>query len=194
MKTNVLDTYNLYVSLKCHFNTKRFRHRLNSPNKLTMESLLKRNDHKAFYQLSTLIKRRQVLESFMISCFLHDKNYWIGDLVEPTLVDIHKERILRLKNLPQTVQTELEEIKGNLKDYLTVDGSCPTICTVGASNETLAVLHHMTRFADNEFSIDPLWEETRFKIQKYYYLIVRKIEKSEDEIQEFLSDINRTVF
>jgi hypothetical protein len=183
-----------YVFLKRHFSDENFIWSESANYKrMKLESFLKRRDVSFFNALYSTYKTRRPIVDHLISCFLSDSDFWIGNALKDEYIMRHQNRMMRFGGLERTFLDDCEKIEEYLEDHeLHLDDLFLTSGTKSLiimelypatiSLETLAVLEHLTEFTRSWFPINPLQKWRRFIIYKYQYLI-RFEERNVDKIQ-----------
>lgn len=198
MDGNGFCAFKEYVGLKVHFNEWKFNWDSNRRYRLSESAFANRNDKHFFIRLSKAFPKRDDRIEFLISCFLHDKKMWVGDMFDEDLRDKHRARMVKRTALVYTLRNDAENIVDfmtdnglTLKKLLLTDGQRPLILRHrdqifgGVSEETLALFDKFFKFTQ-QVTLNPLWEEERLHYHKYNYLL--KIEKIE-QIKSILSKL-----
>lgn len=178
------ETYVDYVYLKKHFADYKL---IWNPNKkysrLKESSFEKRNDKPFFQKLEKSIPDRNERIEFLISSFLFNNNFWIGDIFNEDVIEFHKSRIKRVHGLENLFQSDMDKIDYYLFDnkidlqeiLLTTATESPIIIResqqLGLSFETLACLDFFTKFIDLWLPIHPLLKMRRLQLCKYKYVL-----------------------
>jgi|PlaIllAssembly_1097288.scaffolds.fasta_scaffold00009_29 hypothetical protein len=194
------QTYVDYVFLKRHFSDEKFIWSETANYKrMKLESFLKRRDVSFFNALYSAYKIRRPIVDHLISCFLYDSDFWIGNALKDEYIMRHQNRMMRFGALERTFLDDGEKIEEYLKDHelrmdalvLTSGIKSPIIMELypaTISLETLAVLEHLTGFIGSWFPINPLQKWRRLIIHKYSYLL-RFEERNVDKIQSVYQNL-----
>lgn len=183
-----------YVFLKRHFSDEKFiwSESANYP-RMKLESFLKRRDVTFFNLLYNRYKSRRGVVDHLVSCFLYDRDFWIGNALKDEYVMQHQNRMMRFGALERTFIDDCEKIEEYLESHdlsmdslLLTSGTKPVIIMdlypATISLETLAVLEHLTGFVGTWFPVNPLQKWRRLNIYKYSH-ILRLEERRIDKIQ-----------
>lgn len=177
-----VKTFQDYVGIKLHFNDHLIWTR-DTRLRLKQEQLLKRKDAFVFLKMNEQEPNREDRIQRLISLFKRDRSAWSGAIFEDESVVFHKKRMTVIRALKHVVRTDIdrlvlfmEENKIDVRKLLLSDGQKPYIISHehdilgGITDETLALLNKAFKFCGQE-SIDPLWEERAFMINKYGYCL-----------------------
>lgn len=178
-----LQAFRDYVGLKLHFNETMIWNR-NCGKRLTEAALYKRKDRQFFERIAYQIRDREERIQHFVSCFLHNRNMWIGEMFDQDMRHLHRSRMMRVKALDHTVKSEVDNIidfmveeKYTLRDLFLTSNQSPAIfrrqsdIIGGVSRETLALLDRAFKFCSRANDNDPLWKEEAFRLAKYKYLL-----------------------
>lgn len=200
MSDNGFRVYKDYVGLKTHFNVWKFHWYPDHDYRMSESAFARRHDKHFFGRLfKTFPKRNDRLE-FLISCFLHDKRMWIGDIFEEDLRDLHRARMVKRGALVYTLRNDAENIADfmaghelTLKKLLLTDGQRPLILKHrrqilgGVSEETLALFDKFFGFTQ-QVTPNPLWEEERLRYHKYNHLLeVERVEQVKPILNQLIA-------
>lgn len=176
------QTFQDYVGIKLHFNDHLVWNR-NTRLRLKQEQLLKRKDAFVFLKMNEQEPNREDRIQRLISMFKRDKSAWSGAIFEEENTVFHKQRMTVVRALRHVLRTDIdrlvmfmEESKIDVRKLLLSDGQRPYIISHeydiigGITDETLALLNRGFKFCNQE-SIDPLWEERAFMLNKYGYCL-----------------------
>ena len=170
-----------YLITKIHFGVTDFNLRLFSRKRYSFEALNKRSDKLFFYKFASYFTQDTVRQEYLISCFLRDRNAWIGELLDYEILDYHEKRMMVINSLDHYVSNDLIKIEDylviknlSLKQFLTCTDKSPILIKcckhVGIKFETVALFdyfYNFTRF-DND---DILWKEQKLQIIQYLKLL-----------------------
>lgn len=189
------QTYSDYVFLKQHFSDSVFIWDESFQYNIKEETFLKRRDKRLFYNLYWFYKNRKSIIDHLISCFLYDSNFWIGDALKDEYISRHHDRMKRIGSLKRTFVDDCEKIERYFDDHkiiftmdLTPSLNSPMIMKLypkEISLETLAIVHRLTGFIETWFPINPLQKWRRMLIYKYSFLI---------NFEDYNEDVFRTIF
>lgn len=189
------QTYIDYIFLKRHFSDEQFIWSESANYKrMKLESFLKRRDVSFFNALHSLYKSRKPILEHLISCFLYDNNFWIGDALKDEYIMRHQNRMMRFGALERTFVDDCEKIVFNNQDHsisLTT-GTHSSIMDLYPSTiclETLAILEYFTGFTRSWFPINPLQKWRRLLVHKYNFLL-RLNERNMEKIQNAYQSLN----
>lgn len=170
------------MGLKLHF-TDNLVWRRDMKLKLGRDQLLKRKDAYVFLQMNEQEPNREDRIQRLISLFKRDKTAWSGAIFEEENTRFHKTRMAVIRSLKHVVRTDFDrlelfmlESKIDVRTLLLTDGQKPYIISHehdiigGITDETLALLDRGFKFCGQP-SIDPLWEERAFMLDKYSHCI-----------------------
>lgn len=180
--TEATQAFQDYVGIKLHFNDHLVWTR-NTRLRLKQEQLLKRRDAFVFVRLAEQVPDREARIQQFISMFKQNKSAWAGNIFEEDTIRFHKKRMTVVQALRHVVRTDvdriimfMEERKIDIRKLLLCDGQSPYIITHehdilgGVTDETLALINKGFKFCDQD-TIDPLWEERAFMLNKYGYCL-----------------------
>jgi len=189
------QTYIDYIFLKRHFSDEQFIWSESANYKrMKLESFLKRRDVSFFNALHSLYKSRKPILEHLISCFLYDNNFWIGDALKDEYIMRHQNRMMRFGALERTFVDDCEKIAFNnqVDDISLITGirsSIMDLYPATISLETLAILDHFTGFTRIWFPINPLQKWRRLIVYKYQFLL-RLNERNMEKIQNAYQSLN----
>lgn len=171
-----------YVFLKRHFSDENFIWNESANYKrLKLESFQKRRDVSFFNALYHHYKDRRRIIDHLVSCFLYDSEFWIGNALKDEYIMRHHNRMFRFGALERTFVDDCEKIEEYMQDHTLNFGDL--VLTSGSKSrimelypgtislETLAVLDRLTEFTRVWFPINPLQKWRRLIIYKYGYLL-----------------------
>lgn len=188
------QTYIDYIFLKRHFSDEQFIWSESANYKrMKLESFLKRRDVAFFNALHSLYKSRKPILEHLISCFLYDNNFWIGDALKDEYIMRHQNRMMRFGALERTFVDDCEKIVFNQVNGISLTtGSHSSIMELYPSTiclETLSILEHFTGFTRIWFPINPLQKWRRLLVHKYNFLL-RLNERNMEKIQNAYQSLN----
>lgn len=116
-KYNAFETYQVYMALKNHFDSKSSYDFIKYNGKLTLkeETFRKRKDSKMFYKLSRKVSSKYMLY-WMLSGFSAKEDPWIGDFIDGDMDDIYKKWKNRIDYLEDHYKSQFEKIQNETKD------------------------------------------------------------------------------
>lgn len=180
--SDAVRTFQDYVGIKLHFNDHMIWKR-DTVLRLKEEQLLKRKDAYIFLRLNEQVPEREDRIQRLISMFKKNKSAWSGSIFEEEYVLHHKRRMSVISAIKHAFRTDIdrlvmfmEESKIDVRKLLLSDGQKPYIISHeheilgGITDETLALINRGFKFCNQE-TIDPLWEERSFMLNKYGYCI-----------------------
>lgn len=198
---NPFEAYRMYVSLKAHFNSKKFDYKHGKLN-LTVRNFESRKDRYFFEKLSKKYHEEDLLE-FMVSQYVGGGQLWIGNMLSEEAHAVHMQRMKRVQSLTYTVSAEIKklwETSGeNIEKFSKMfDQSesgvyAPIFSSLLQKKicpETFLILDNLLRFT-KRWTIatdgDPVWEEVGRPLQKYNVFL--KIENRADEFKKIIQEI-----
>lgn len=180
--SEAVKTFQDYVGIKLHFNDHLVWNR-DTRLRLQQEQLLKRKDAFVFFRMNEQEPNREDRVQRLFSMFKRNKSAWSGAIFEEEHTIFHKQRMTVIRSLKHVVKTDIdrlvmfmEERKIDVRKLLLSDGQKPYIISReheilgGITDETLALLNKGFKFCNQE-TIDPLWEERAFMLNKYGYCL-----------------------
>lgn len=189
------QTYIDYVFLKKHFCDDEFiwSESLNY-KKMKYESFLKRRDISFFNSLYNRYKNRRDVVDHLVSCFLYDRNFWIGNALQDEYLMQHQNRMIRFGALERTFVDDCEKIVFNdqVHSISLTTGNRSSIMELYPSTiclETLSILDHFTEFTRIWFPTNPLQKWRRLLVHKYS-LLLRLNERNMEKIQNAYQSLN----
>jgi len=199
------QTFKDYIYLKRHFNDYLFIWEENREyNRIKVNSFIKRKDRQFFSKVEEFYNDRRKVVDHLISCFIFNQSFWIGDTFNEDNVEFHKERMKKIGSLESHFQNELEKIEFllfdknlNFQQIILTNGLKTPIIIEGEfghlSLETLTIIDHFTDFAQTWLPLNPLLKIKRFMITKYKRLLrlseydYQKIEKTFNLLYQYNS-------
>lgn len=190
---SAFPTYVDYVFLKRHFADEKFIWSESANyRRMKIESFLKRKDVAFFVALHNHYRDRRQIVDHLISCFIFDSEFWIGNALKDEYIMRHQNRMMRFGALERTFVDDCEKIEEylqdndlNLDDLVLTSGARSRIMELypgTISLETLAVLDHLSEFTRVWFPINPLQKWRRLIVYKYGYTL-RLEERNVDKIK-----------
>jgi len=189
-----------YVYLKKHFSDNNFIW-CESVNykKIKPETFNCRRDAVFFHTLYKHYKdRRQIIEH-LVSCFLYDNNFWIGNALKEEYLVCHQNRMKRFGALETIFSNDCEKVVEfmdehalNFGDLTLTNGAKLRIIDLypaTISLETLAILEHVAGIIAYWFPVNPLQKWRRLIVFKYQFLLrlnERNMEKIQNAYQSLL--------
>lgn len=177
MKHTEFDVFKDYIGLKVHFNEWNFIWNPDKDYSTSPEALRKRRDKSFFTRLVSVKPKRTEWVEYLISAFMKDRHNWIGDIFDEDTEEAHRNRMSHRRALEYNFKVDCGNIQDSgypLVELLKVGKSQPKIFETridgGITEETLAILDSFFNFTRQKTN-NPLWEESRLRINKYKYVI-----------------------
>ena len=169
------DSYQLYLAVKLHFNSKDYDFvQYNGKVKADFNSFIKRKDKYHFGKLSRLYKDE--LQDFYVAN-LSQKDMWVGDLLENEAKKVFIEWKKKKQKLSHMFEQEVSSLleKKTIQEVLTVkNGQHPYLLKqfLGKkiSIETMCILDTITNYSDswNKMITETIiYPDTWTRINKY---------------------------
>lgn len=143
---------------------------------------MSRKDAFVFFDLADRFSREENIQIW-ISLFKQNQKGQCGNVLEEEYKEYHKDRLRIINSIKYSFRTDIERLKMfmldnkiDVKTLLKSDGQSPYIITNesdiigGVTDETLALLDRAFKFTEQE-TIDPLWDQRKFSLRKYGYLV-----------------------
>lgn len=185
------QTFVDYLGIKLHFNNFYFIWNKNKEYIKNKTKLFeKRNDKKFFENFEKSHRKRNDRIEYLISGFIFNPDFWIGNIFKEDFINFHNDRINRLDNLETIFKNDCEKIEFEMNDmkisfekiFLTSGTKSPIITQIpGINLESLSILQHLTGWANTWVPISSINEKTRrMIIHKYTYFlnITKNIQKT----------------
>lgn len=197
MNLTPLECYRTYIAIKNHFTQKKYDyHKYNGKVKASLQSFYKRKDRFWFEKMSRTKTEEEVKDFFVANfAFCDDpQTLWIGEIIKNGESN-YKQWQKKVQSLTYLFREELDIIfsEGNFVSNFKVVGSKhPRIIKLYLSKkislETLIILNRVLKYKENydRNLIDPIWEFTSMKIEKYSPFIHIDIDKYKNIIKEFI--------
>lgn len=190
---SALDVFKTYLSLKQHFNNEKYDYFLyNGKVKASIANLEKRKDKHHFIKLS----RNRDYKEILISNFINDSNFWIGDINSEESHNRYLEWSKKIQALTYTFKNELAKLDEDFASNFAIHGNThPNVVKLylqrKISLETLVILIDITNtFGYNNKKLDDVvWLELAFKIKKYhpFLSLYYEKEKLKQEVIKYFS-------
>lgn len=175
-----VETLHDFIGVKLHFNEPDYLFRPGvSKLRINDGSLLKRGDSRFFLDIGTKYSRPELTER-LVTLFKDDNRAWIGDMTSEEFSEKHGRRMAKRAGLTHFFRTDIgniiswmwEQRLGLKKAFTSEVGEPKIVSNVegGVTEETLCLLHQVFGFMDKP-SFDPLWERTRFRLNKYSHWV-----------------------
>lgn len=167
------EVYQKYLALKSHFTRDSYDfHKYGGKVNASVKSFESRRDRFYFDKLAKL----RDPTSFILANVIHNKDIWVGDLLNEQSERRYKEWLKRNQSLAYNFRCEVGQLEPNFDDNFTVEpGTHPRLLKsfLGGrvSLETLIILVHLTKCFgkwDKALRDDPIWQDVAKKIVKYY--------------------------
>lgn len=174
------QTYIDYLGIKKHFTNEKTVWKENVQYKsYKFETYEKRRDINFFWKIESNYRNRRDIINHLISCFVYNNNFWIGDFFSEEYVGFHKLRMKRIGGLESLFIHDIDEFEfwvlDNLKTELfTFSKKYPIILKCYEkvlSLETISIIEYFSHFSQTWFPINPLEKMRRFLIYKYSMLL-----------------------
>lgn len=193
------QTFIDYVLLKKHFTDESFIWNETARySRITVNAFSKRKDAPFFKSLQKKCRGRKEVIDYLVSCFLYDNNFWIGNALKDEYEYCHSNRMSRFQSLERTFSIDCEKIEEQFTDKtfeqiaLTNGTKPPIIMELYPSTiclESLALLEHFFGFSRLWFPLNPLLKWRRLLVYKYQFLLrlnERNMEKIQNAYQSLL--------
>lgn len=196
MNLTPLECYRTYISIKNHFTQKKYNyHKYNGKVKASLQSFYKRRDRFWFEKMSR-IKNEEEIKNFFISNFVtceDPQTLWIGDIIKNGESN-YKKWQKKIQSLSYIFKEELDILNkdGLIESFKIKGNKHPKIIKLYLSKkvslETLVILNKILKYKKkyDEKLLDPVWEFTSMKIEKYSPFINLDISKYKNIIREII--------
>lgn len=197
MNLNPLECYRTYIALKNHFTQKKYDyHKYNGKVKASLQSFYKRKDRFWFEKISRT-KSEEEIKNFFVANFVScddPQTLWIGEIIKNGEKN-YKEWQKRIQSLSYTFKEELAEIssENDLISSFKIIGSkhsrlIKKYLSGKVSLETMVILNKILNYKINydKNLLDPVWELTSMKIEKYSPFIHIDVDRYKTIIKEFI--------
>lgn len=197
MNLNPLECYRTYIAIKNHFTQKKYDfHKYNGKVKASLQSFYKRKDRFWFEKMSRTKTEEEIKNFFVANFALCDdpQTLWIGEIIKNGESN-YKNWQRKLQSLSYLFKEELDVIfsEGDFVSNFKVVGSKhPRIIKLYLSKkvslETLVILNRVLKYKSNydKNLVDPIWEFTSMKIEKYSPFIHIDMDKYKTILKEFI--------
>lgn len=197
MNLSPLECYRTYIALKNHFTQKKYDyHRYNGKVKASLQSFYKRKDRFWFEKMSRT-KTEEEIKNFFVANFAScddPQTLWIGEIIKNGEKN-YKEWQKRIQSLSYIFKEELDAISSD-NDFISgfkIVGSkhsklIKQYLSGKVSLETMVILNKILNYKNNydKNLLDPVWELTSMRIEKYSPFIHIDMEKYKTIIKEFI--------
>ena len=189
------EVYQKYLSLKQHFNKKRYDYfKFQGKVRANESSFEKRKDKHHFIRLSKIYKDEE-LTKFFVSNFVKSKDLWVGNATSPEGRSNYIAWKTKIQSLPYVFENELEEMfdeNENFNDIFNVeDGQHPPIVRhvfgEEVSLETFIVLDSILNFTskfNEKIEETVIWPELYSMINNYAPFVVVNKQKYVDILKK----------
>lgn len=197
MNLNPLECYRTYIAIKNHFTQKKYDyHKYNGKVKASLQSFYKRKDRFWFEKMSRT-KTEEEIKNFFVANFVScddPQTLWIGEIIKNGESN-YRQWQKKIQSLTYLFKEEIDAIfsEGDFISNFKVEGSKhPRIMKLYLSNkvslETMVIMNKFLNYKKNydQKLIDPIWEFTSMKIEKYSPFIHIDENKYKDIIKEFI--------
>ena len=144
-----VDVYLMYCALKAHFGKGDYDFvKYGGKSSATKDSFWKRTDRLFFVKTQRKYKKKQVIQDYLVSNFVHNTKGWLGDFNDENYIEWKK----RTQSMSYNFKQELEKMgKANILGIQ--DGQHPLLLKeyLGkrVSIETLVILDDISKFTKN---------------------------------------------
>ena len=165
-----VDVYLMYCALKAHFGKGDYDFvKYDGKSSATKDSFWKRTDRLFFVKTQRKYKKKQVIQDYLVSNFVHNTKGWLGDFNDENYIEWKK----RTQSMSYNFRQELEKMgKANILGIQ--DGQHPLLLKeyLGkrVSIETLVILDDISKFTkkwDKELENDVVWPKVKKLIKDY---------------------------
>lgn len=197
MNLNPLECYRTYIAIKNHFTQKKYDfHKYNGKVKASLQSFYKRKDRFWFEKMSRT-KTEDEIKNFFVANFAScddPQTLWIGEIIKNGEQN-YKNWQKKLQSLTYIFKEELDVIFSGgdvVSNFKVIGSKHPRIIKLYLSGkislETLVILNKILNYKSNydKNLVDPIWEFTSMKIEKYSPFIHIDMDKYKNIIKEFI--------
>lgn len=177
-----------YICLKNHFNVWEYNWNPDKTIRISADAFEKRKDKAYFHKVSYNLKDRNTWIEHYTTSFLSNPRCWIGAMFDEDIIEAHMKRMKRRRALLYNFRVDMECINGHLEesggrfiDLLKIGRTQPGIFETriegGVTEESLAILDAIFDYTKYG-SMNPLWNETRLKLNKYRRILAYDMDLS----------------
>jgi len=182
-RRTTLNCFRDYVTIKLHFNSEAFIWHSKAGEKISENALFSRKDQYYFEALTNKYTDDHERREFLVSAFMFNPNFWIGEWKHEDVVAFHKSRMRRANSLVFNFNSDVDNIKEymdekkvSIKTLLLNDGDRPAIIKQksaiigGVTDETISLLDRGFCFLKQPTE-NPFWKQESFKLHKYQHFL-----------------------
>ena len=159
-----VDVYQMYCALKAHFGKGEYDYvKYNGKSSATKDSFWKRTDRLFFVKTQRKYKKKQVIQDYLVSNFVHNTEGWLGDFNDDNYIEWKK----RTQSMSYNFKQELERM-GEVNILGVKNGQHPVLLKeyLGkrVSIETLVILDDISKFTkiwNKELKNDVVWPKIK---------------------------------
>lgn len=153
------EAFTIYNALKLHFTSEKYDYfKYKAKSRITIDSFEKRKDKFYFYKLSRQ-QNREDYEQFLVSNFLENPNFWVGELLQEESILRYKKRMAVIQSLSYKFKSDCENLRMSANEpnsLFQTKGDYPILLTKTLQKEieleTLCILNSLINFF-------PLWKK-----------------------------------
>ena len=171
---SAFDAYKEYLALKNHFTKPGYDYfKYNGKLKVNADSFNSRKDKLFFQKLS----KHSDVRNFLVANLSKNEKAWIKDLAYSEEAEkTYKDWLKRTQSLTYTIKNDLNRLSSNFNDNFLIDKISPHPLLLRrylggyVSLETLCILLALSKakpYWDKKMEYDPVYQETKTKIEKY---------------------------
>ncbi len=171
---SAFDAYKEYLALKNHFSKPGYDYfKYNGKLKVNPDSFNSRKDKLFFQKLS----KHSDVRNFLVANLSKNEKAWIKDLAYSEEAEkTYKDWLKRTQSLTYTIKNDLNRLSSNFNDNFLIDKISPHPLLLRrylggyVSLETLCILLALSKakpYWDKKMEYDPVYQETKTKIEKY---------------------------
>jgi len=171
---SAFDAYKEYLALKNHFSKPGYDYfKYNGKLKVNADSFNSRKDKLFFQKLS----KHSDVRNFLVANLSKNEKAWIKDLAYSEEAEkTYKDWLKRTQSLTYTIKNDLNRLSSNFNDNFLIDKISPHPLLLRrylggyVSLETLCILLALSKakpYWDKKMEYDPVYQETKTKIEKY---------------------------
>lgn len=171
---SAFDAYKEYLALKNHFSKPGYDYfKYNGKLKVNADSFNSRKDKLFFQKLS----KHPDVRNFLVANLSKNEKAWIKDIAYSEEAEkTYKDWLKRTQSLTYTIKNDLNRLSSNFNDNFLIDKISPHPLLLRrylggyVSLETLCILLALSKakpYWDKKMEYDPVYQETKTKIEKY---------------------------
>ena len=198
MRLDVYDLYQMFMSLRNHFNQKSFDYfKYGGKIRSSKDSFMNNKDRFKYARLAREYDAAE-MRDFLVANFIKGKK-WIGEFLEDDADENYKAFLKRKQSFQYNFKNEVESLFGSVSKpnevFQIIDGQYPIILNKVLSDEisieTFTVLNHFIQFTekfDKAFGKDDIiWSRLRLLSTKLEPFIEYKKETTKKVLKELLT-------